>query len=87
MPPVPTVAPNSSEIQELREDLGLSRPDLARKIGCHPQTVWDVENKGIRLSKPMIARFARALRVKVARITAADQSQQAKPRQPNGAAA
>jgi transcriptional regulator with XRE-family HTH domain len=87
MPPVPTVAPNSSEIQEIREERGLTRPALARIIGCNPQTVWNVECKSIRVSKTMLSRFAIALGVKVARITLAEPAEPKAQQPASGAAA
>jgi transcriptional regulator with XRE-family HTH domain len=81
------VAPNSSEIQKIREERGLSGPALARIIGCNPQTVWNVERKGIRLSKPMISRFANALGVKAARITLAEPVKPKAQQPASGAAA
>ena len=38
--------PTISHWQGVREQLGLSRPELARAIGCTPQAVWQWEKFG-----------------------------------------
>ena len=36
----------TSHWQQIREHLGLTRPELARAIGCTPQAVWQWEKLG-----------------------------------------
>lgn len=36
----------TSHWQQIREHLGLTRPELARAIGCTPQAVWQWEKRG-----------------------------------------
>lgn len=38
--------PTISHWQAIRERLGLTRPELARAIGCTPQAVWQWEKRG-----------------------------------------
>lgn len=83
MPTTSMASPDGQEIQRLRQEkLKITRPALARKIGCHPQTVWDVERKSIRISERLLARFAKALKVKTEVISlpeAAEDDEAAEP--------
>lgn len=49
-------------IREMREERGLSRNQLAAKVGCHPNQIVKLERSERRLTDKWIYRLARALR-------------------------
>lgn len=75
MPPVPTVRPDGPRVRELRDQLGLTKTQLARKVKRSRQTVWSVEAGNVT-GRHTMRRFARAFRVDLAEITLPDEPQQ-----------
>lgn len=77
MPPARTVSPDGDAIREIRERLGLSCQQLARKIGRHPQSVRNLEIGARSASAVFINQLAGALGVDVAEITKQTTSERA----------
>jgi len=63
MPPVRTIKPNGAELRRLREERGITVPQLARKIGRHPQSIWNIEGREPNTSKVFMHQIANALKV------------------------
>ncbi|RAY14806.1 hypothetical protein DPM19_13830 [Actinomadura craniellae] len=60
MPPTPTATPDGTRIRELREGMGLSTADLARKLRRHVTTIQNAE-RGRPVSLTIIGQLSRAL--------------------------
>jgi transcriptional regulator with XRE-family HTH domain len=72
MPPVKTVKPNGAALRRLREERGIRVPDLARKLGRHPQSIWNLEGPREAMASVIFMRqIAKALDVKYAEIVRA----------------
>jgi transcriptional regulator with XRE-family HTH domain len=59
-----------NRIQERREALGLSREDLAQKLGTTRMTVWRVENGVVQVGADALRSWAKALKTNVAELVA-----------------
>lgn len=59
-----------NRIQAKREALGLSRSNLAKKLGVTRMTVWRVENGKTHLRADQLKPWAKALRSKPSELVA-----------------
>ena len=69
MPQVDTVTPYGEAIRKCRERQGLSLPDLAARIGRHPQSLRHLELGSRKASVVLINQIANALGVDPGAIT------------------
>jgi len=61
MPPRRTAPLDGRKIRQRRESLGRSVADVARQVGCHEQSLRNVELNNKRCSIPLAHRIADAL--------------------------
>ena len=52
----------------IREENGLSRPELAKKLGCTPTSIWKIENKKTKPKPSTIDYFCFVTRTPLARL-------------------
>jgi transcriptional regulator with XRE-family HTH domain len=57
-------------IREARERLGLSGPELSKRLGRERRFVWRIETGATKLRVEDLPRFARALGVEVTELVA-----------------
>lgn len=55
-------------MQIIREENGLSRPELAKKLGCTPTSIWKIENNRVVPKKATIYAFCIATKTAIARL-------------------
>ncbi|MGV2384859.1 MAG UNVERIFIED_CONTAM: helix-turn-helix domain-containing protein [Thermobifida fusca] len=69
MPETRTVPYDGRKIRDLRERAGLTRVQLAERVGCHPGTLQNIEGNRRGASRVMVARIAIGLGVDLDVIT------------------
>ena len=62
------MASTGNRIEARREGLGLSRHELAQKLGTTRMTVWRIENGKTQLPADELKAWAKALRTTVAKL-------------------
>ena len=55
-------------MQTIREELGLSRPEMAERLGCSKTAVWKIENNRVHPKNETINRFCRITGTPLARV-------------------
>jgi transcriptional regulator with XRE-family HTH domain len=52
----------------IREENGLSRPELAKKLGCTPTSIWKIENNRVVPKKSTVEFFCFMTKTPLARL-------------------
>lgn len=52
----------------IREENGLSRPELAKKLGCTPTSIWKIENNRVMPKKSTVDFFCCMTKTPLARL-------------------
>lgn len=73
MPAMRTLPYDADKIRNLRERAGLSLAQLADRVGCHRQSLCNIELNHKNASVLMLARIANALGVDLEEITLTDE--------------
>lgn len=74
MPETRTLPHDGNKIRELRERAGLSRAELGRRIGRHPQSLRNIEINAKNASVVTLAKIAKALGVELRDIAQHDEA-------------
>ena len=53
-------------MQELREEAGLSRREMAERLGIKPTSLWKIENNRVEPKKSTVAKFCALLGLSLA---------------------
>jgi plasmid maintenance system antidote protein VapI len=64
MPNVPTAIPDGPKIRELIRERGYSVTGFARRLGRHPQAIWNITGYEPPTSEKFIRQIARELGVR-----------------------
>jgi transcriptional regulator with XRE-family HTH domain len=64
MPQPPGLIPDGPELRRLRLAREIRVTDLARQIGCHRQTLWNIEGSNAPVGAILAIRISRALGIK-----------------------